>query len=169
MEYLLADGGEANSQYRNVASGWESVRAYDRESMKRFSLGSHNLTKLNRMISSKCIRFLMVYDIWLWQDLLITEELTFLNFSKTKTPDFKHHQDKGAWLYLPYLYSQQLRHRLSICNPQNFQVHGKAFTQPTALNLRELFSQKLDISGKAEQRKTHPFNFYEKLKHSYRA
>ena len=37
------------------------------------------------------------------------------------------------------------------------------------LNLRELFSQKLDISGKAEQSKAHPFNFHEKLKHSYRA
>jgi hypothetical protein len=42
------------------------VCAYDRESMRRFSLGSHNLTKLNKMTSSICIRFLIVYDIWLW-------------------------------------------------------------------------------------------------------
>ena len=66
MKQLLVDDGEANSQCRNVANGWECVRAYDRESMKRFSLGSQNLTKLNRMTSSICIRFLMVYDIWLW-------------------------------------------------------------------------------------------------------
>ena len=132
MEYLLVDdGGDANSQCRNVANGWESVHAHDRESMKRLLLGSQNLTKLNRMTSSICIRFLIMYDIWLWQDLLITEELAFLNFSKTKTPDFKHHQNKVARLYLPYLYSQQLRLRSSICNPQNFQVYGKAFTQPT--------------------------------------
>ena len=60
------DDGEANSQCRNVAHGCGRVRAYDRESMKRFSLGSQNLTKHNRMTSSICIRFLMVYDICLW-------------------------------------------------------------------------------------------------------
>ena len=57
--------GDANSQCRNVASGWGCVRAYDRESMKRFLLGSQNLTKLNIMTSNICIRFLMIYDIWL--------------------------------------------------------------------------------------------------------
>ena len=57
MEHLLMDDGDANSRCRNVASGWGRVRAYDRESMKRFSLGSQNLTKLNRMSSSICIRF----------------------------------------------------------------------------------------------------------------
>jgi len=46
MEHLLLDVDGANSQCRNVASGWLCVRAYDRENMKRFSLGSHNLTKL---------------------------------------------------------------------------------------------------------------------------
>ena len=62
------DGGGANFQYRNVASGCGCVRIrdLDRESMKRFSLGSQNFTKLNIMTSSICIRFLMVYDIWLW-------------------------------------------------------------------------------------------------------
>ena len=57
MEHLLLDGGNANSQCRNVTSGWGCVHAYDRESMKRFSLGSQNLTKLNRMSSNICIRF----------------------------------------------------------------------------------------------------------------
>jgi len=51
------DDGDADSQCRNVASGWERVCAYDRESMKMFSLGSKNLTKLNRTSSSICIRF----------------------------------------------------------------------------------------------------------------
>ena len=37
------------------------------------------------------------------------------------------------------------------------------------LKLKRTLSQKLDISGKAEQNKTHPFNFHEELKHSYRA
>jgi len=60
------DGGGANFQCRNVASGCESVRDLDRESMKRFSLGSQNLTKLNRMTSSICIKFFMAYGIWLW-------------------------------------------------------------------------------------------------------
>ena len=56
------DGG-ANSQY----SKWMGrVRAYDRESMKSISLGSHNLTKLNRTSSNICVRFFMEYDIWLW-------------------------------------------------------------------------------------------------------
>ena len=137
--------------------------------MKRFSLGSQNLTKLNRMTSSICIRFLMVYDIWLWQDLLITEELAFLNFSKTKTTDFKLHQNKVAQPYLPYLYSQQLRLGSSICNPQNFQVHDKEFNIANKLKLKRTLSQKLDISGKAEQSKTLPFNFQEKLKYSYHA
>ena len=51
------DGGGANSQCKNVASGCESVRDLDRERMKRFSLGSQNLTKLNEVTSSICIRF----------------------------------------------------------------------------------------------------------------
>ena len=71
-------GDGANSQCRNVASGCGCVCAYDRESMKRFSPGSQNLTKLNRMTSSICIRFLMVYDIWLWKDMLITKELALI-------------------------------------------------------------------------------------------
>jgi len=60
MEHLLVDDGDAISQCGNVASGWGCVRAYDQESMKRFSLGSQNLTKLNKMTSSICLRFLMV-------------------------------------------------------------------------------------------------------------
>ena len=39
------DGGDANSQCRNVARGWGCVRAYDRESMKKFSLGSQKFDK----------------------------------------------------------------------------------------------------------------------------
>ena len=143
MKQLLVDDGEANSQCRNVANGWECVRAYDRESMKRFSRGSQNLTKLNRMTSSICIRFLKMYDIWFWQDLLITEELTFLNFSKTKTPDFKHHQNKVVRLYLPYLYSQQLRLRSSICIPQSFQVHWQSVYIANRLKLRRTLIVKI--------------------------
>ena len=57
MEHLLMDDGDANSRCRNVASGWGRVCGYDREGTNRFSLGSQNLTKLNRMSSSICIRF----------------------------------------------------------------------------------------------------------------
>ena len=42
------------------------VCVYDRESMKSISLGSHNLTKLNRTSSSICVRFFVEFDIWLW-------------------------------------------------------------------------------------------------------
>jgi len=38
------------------------VRAYDRESMKSILLGSPNLTKLNRISSSICIR--VFHGIW---------------------------------------------------------------------------------------------------------
>ena len=57
MEHLLMDDGDANSRCRIVASGWGRVRAYDRESMKSILLGSPNLTKLNRISSSICIKF----------------------------------------------------------------------------------------------------------------
>ena len=50
------DDGDANFQCRNVASGWERVRAYNREDKKMFSLGSHNLTKRNRTSGSICVR-----------------------------------------------------------------------------------------------------------------
>ena len=64
----------------------------------------------------------MEYDIWLWQDIAYHWRTCLFRFLKT-TPDFKHHQNKLAQLYLPYLYSQQLRLGSSICNPRNFQVH----------------------------------------------
>ena len=60
IEHLLVDGGGANSQCTNVASGCGCVRDLYRESIKRFSLKSQNLTELNRMTSSICVRFLMV-------------------------------------------------------------------------------------------------------------
>ena len=50
--YVEWVNGGANSQCRNVASWMGRVCAYDRESMKSISLGSHNLTKLNRTSSS---------------------------------------------------------------------------------------------------------------------
>ena len=81
----------ANSRCRNVASRWGRVRAYDREGMKRFSLGSQNLTKLNRTSSSICIRFFF-HGIWhmaLVGHCISLGNLPFNFFSKT-TPDFKH-------------------------------------------------------------------------------
>ena len=60
----LVDGGNANSWCRNFESGCGRVR--DQESMRRFSLGSQNLTKLNEVTSSICIRFFMKYDTWIW-------------------------------------------------------------------------------------------------------
>ena len=62
----LVDGGNANSWCRNFASGCGRVSDIDQESMRRFSLGSQNLTKLNEVTSSICIRFFMKYDTWIW-------------------------------------------------------------------------------------------------------
>ena len=58
--------GFANSQCRNFASGGGRVRDLDRENMKRFSIGSLNLTKLKEISSSICIKFSTMHDIWLW-------------------------------------------------------------------------------------------------------
>ena len=62
----LVDGGNVNSQCRNFSSGCGRVCDLDQESMKKFSLGSQNLTKLNEITRSICIRFFIKYDIWLW-------------------------------------------------------------------------------------------------------
>ena len=62
----LIDGGNANSWCRNFSSGCGRVCDLDQESMKKFSLGSQNLTKLNEITRSICIRFFIKYDIWLW-------------------------------------------------------------------------------------------------------
>ena len=51
------DCGNANFQCRNVACGGGCVHDLDRESMKEFSVGSKNLTKLKRMSSIICIGF----------------------------------------------------------------------------------------------------------------
>ena len=72
-------GGGADSQCRNWMGG---VRAYDRKSMKSISLGSHNLTKLNRISSSICAKgfsWNMTYGSG--RTLQIARELaSFLNF-----------------------------------------------------------------------------------------
>ena len=66
MEHLLVDGGEANFQCRNVASGCGCVRAYDRESMKNISLGSQFVKTQQNIKQHMCKGFFMEYDIWLW-------------------------------------------------------------------------------------------------------
>ena len=133
------------------------VRAYDRESMKSISLGSHNLTKLNRTTSNICVRFFMEYDIWLWQDIAYHWGTCLFRFLKT-TPDFKHHQNKLAQPYLPYLNSQQLRLGSSICNPRNFQVHWQGIYITNRFKLKRTLIFKLSTTGMVEQSKTHPFN-----------
>ena len=90
------DDGDANSQCRNVARGWECVRAYDRENMKRFSLGSQNLTKLNRMTSSICIGFFMTYDMTLVENYLSLRNLPLFKIFENKTPDFKRHLEQDC-------------------------------------------------------------------------
>ena len=77
------------------------VRVYDRESMKSISLGSHNLTKLDRTSSSICVRFFswnMTYGSG--TTLHITGELAFLDFwkqlqissvTRTNLYNFTHH------------------------------------------------------------------------------
>ena len=144
------------------------VRAYDRESMKSISLGLHNLIKLNRTSSSICVRFFMKYDIWLWWDFAYHWGTCLFRFSKT-TPDFKHHQNKLVQLYLPYLYSQQLRLGSSICNPWNFQVLWQDIYITNRFKLKRTLIFKLGTIDMVEQSKTYPFNFHKKLKHSYRA
>ena len=134
------------------------VRAYNRESMKSISLGSPNLTKLNRTSSIICIRFFfMEYNIWLWQDIAYRWGTCLLIFSKT-TPDFKHHQNKLAQPYLPYLNSQQLRLGSSICNPWNFQVYWQNICITNEYKLKRTLIFKLGTPDMIEQSKTHPFN-----------
>ena len=80
-----------NSHCRNLAKRCE-VRAYDRESMKSISLGSHNLTKLNRISSSICVKgfsWNMTYGFG--RTLHIAGELASFRFFFKTTPDFKHH------------------------------------------------------------------------------
>ena len=143
------------------------VCAYDRESMKNISLGSHKLTKLNRTSSSICVRFFMKYDIWLWQDFASHWGTCPFRFFKT-TPDFKHHQNKLAQPYLPYIYSQQLRLGSSICNPRNFLVHWQGICITNKFKLKRTLVFKLGTIDMIEKSKTHPFNFHKELKHSYR-
>ena len=128
------------------------VRAYDRESMKSISLGSYNLTKFNRTSNSICVRFFMEYDIWLWQDIAYHWETCLFKFLKT-TLDFKHHQNKLAQPYLPYLYSQQLRLGSSIRNPQNFQVHWQDICITNRFKLKRTLIFKLDTTDMVEQSK----------------
>ena len=54
--YLVADGS-ANSQCRFFASGNGYLHDLEWESMRIFSLGSQNLTKLNKIASSICEGF----------------------------------------------------------------------------------------------------------------
>ena len=117
------------------------VHAYDLENMKCISLESHNLTKLNRTSRSICVRFFIEYDIWLWQDIAYHWGTCLFKFLKT-TPDFKHHQNKLAQPYLPYLNSQQLRLGSSICNPQNFQVHWQSVYIANSLKLKRTLQPK---------------------------
>ena len=142
------------------------VRAYDRESIKSISLGSPNLTKLNRTTSIICVRvFFMEYDIWLWQDIAYHWGTCFFFKKKLKTtPDFKHHQNKLAQPYLPYLNSQQLRLRSTIGNPQNFQVHWQGICITNRFKLKRTLIFKLGITGMIEQSKTHPFNLSKGVK-----
>ena len=134
------------------------VRAYDRESMKSILLGSPNLTKLNRISSSICVRFFFIeHDIWLWQDFAYHWGTCLFRFLKT-TPDFKHHQNKLAQLYLPYLYSQQLRLGSSIRTPRNFQVHWQDICITNRFKLKRTLIFKLSTTNIVEQSKTHPFN-----------
>ena len=67
------------------------VRAYDRESMKSISLGSHNLTKLIECQAAYVYHFLGNMTYGSGRTLLITGELAFLDFFLKTTPDFKHH------------------------------------------------------------------------------
>ena len=64
MEYLLMENGWMSVLILDTGmSHMDRVHAYDRESMKSISLGSHNLTKLNRTSSNICVRFFMEYDV----------------------------------------------------------------------------------------------------------
>ena len=58
--FILWMVDHAHSWCRNFASGSGRVRYLDRESMKRFSLGSHNLTKLNEIANQHMSRVFKV-------------------------------------------------------------------------------------------------------------
>ena len=89
--------------------------------------------------------------------LHITGELALFKFLKT-TLDFKHHKNKLAQPYLPYLYSQQLRLGSSKRNPRNFQVSWQDICITNRFKLKRTSIFKLGITDMIEQSKTHPFN-----------
>ena len=76
------DDSGANSQSRNVTSGCGCGRGcvhdLDRETMKRLSLGSQNLTKLNRMTSNIFMFFPSCVTYGSSRKLIITKELAFI-------------------------------------------------------------------------------------------
>ena len=80
----LVDGGNANSLCRNFASGCGRVHDLDQERMRRFSLGSQNLTKLNEVTSSICIRFSWSMTHGSGRNLSSLRNLPSFRFLKTK-------------------------------------------------------------------------------------
>ena len=144
------------------------VRAYDRESMKSISLGSHNLTKLDRTSSSICVRFFswnMTYGSG--TTLHITGELAFLDFWKQL--QISSITRTNLYHFIFHIYTQQLRLGSSICNPRNFQVHWQGIYITSRFKLKRTPISKLSTTDMVEQSKTHPFNFHKELKHSYLA
>ena len=80
------------------------------------------------------------------------------------TPDFKHHKNKLAQSYLPYLNSQQLRLGSSICNPWNFQVYWQDICITNEYKLKRTLIFKLGTTDMIEQSKTYPFNLSKGVK-----
>ena len=112
----------------------------DRESLKRFSLGSQNLTKLNRMASSICVRF--SHGIWhmaLVRFAYHRGTCLFELFKNKRLQISSITWNKVVRLYSPNLFSQQLRLGTSICNPQNFQVHWQSVYIANRLKLKRTF------------------------------
>ena len=114
-------GGGVNSQ----CSNWMGrVRAYDGESMKSISLGSHNLTKFNRISSSICVKGFscnMAYGSG--RTLHIAGELASFRIFENNSRIQASLEQACTTLLTRYLNLQQLRPESSICNPRNFQVY----------------------------------------------
>ena len=89
--------------------------------------------------------------------------LFFIFFLKI-VPDFKHHKNKFAQPYLPYLNSQQLRLESSICNPRNFQVHWQDICITSRFKLKRTYIFKLGTTDMIEQSKIHPLNLSKGVK-----
>ena len=134
------------------------VRAYDRESMKSISLGSLNLTKLNRTSSSICIRsFLWNMAYGSGRTLHILGNLPFNFFRKQLqtlgiTRTSLHNLIYHIWTH------NNLDSDQAYATHGTFRFYWQDICITDEYKLKRTLIFKLGTTDMIEQSKTHPFN-----------